>query len=199
MATQIDIIAKSLIALGEKPISDIDEDTDIAQVMRTVYDDLKKGFESSYPWNFTKKTVQLARLTSTPTVVWDYAYQIPSDCLKVLEVYNSTSGEPVTDWDTQYQQILTNYDTVYIVYQADISEPDLPIYFVNFFAAALAEEVCMTITDNVPLKELLYIKAFGNPSDNLIGGLNGMARRLDAMNKPSKIIKLETITDSRLI
>jgi hypothetical protein len=33
----------------------------------------------------------------------------------------------------------------------------------------------------------------------MIGGLNGMARRLDAMNKPNKIIKLDTITDSRLI
>jgi hypothetical protein len=167
--------------------------------MRTIYDDLKKGFESSYPWNFTKKRASLARLIATPEFGWDYAYQIPSDCLKILEIYDSVDGDPITDWDINYQQILTNKEQLYALYQIDVDETDLPIYFVNFFSAALAEEVCMTVTDNNQLKELLYVKAFGNPSDNLIGGLHGMARRLDAMNKPSKVIKLDTLTDSRLI
>ena len=111
-----------------------------------------------YPWVFARKSAQLQPSGEIITG-WDYAYDLPEDCLTVLTVLTEC-GNP-TDYEIAGRRIFANAEAVTIRYTAKITEySKWPSTFVEAYVYLLASEV---LTATIPLGEalqnmLLYLK-----------------------------------------
>lgn len=70
-------------------------------------------------WNCAKKTQQLARNTTAPIIKYDYAYNLPVDCVRVVNVYGDKTGyNPYDRWEIIKESVHTDLDEVYLEYVA---------------------------------------------------------------------------------
>jgi hypothetical protein len=100
-----------------------------------------------HPWNFAIKREELNDSGDTPYYEWDYAFDIPEDCLRVLGT--DFDEYPDVKWKVEGRQILINEDTVNIKYISNsVTEESWDTLFVNYFAAALAEAMSYSLSQN---------------------------------------------------
>ena len=199
MVSKFDICSTALVELGEDTISSFTANTPPSKICGQVYPEYIKYLLSIYAWKFSKKKVQLARLTTAPINEWSYAYQMPSDMLMMHGLFNSSSVGilPQTNYEIFQDQIFTNETTVYIDYQFQPDESNFPPFFTQFAIVAIASKLAMPITDDRGIEELKSLKAFGSPSDNLNGGLFGVAKKLDSLQDPTSAIRADTLLSAR--
>ena len=199
--TGLSICSDALIMLGAAPLSSFTEGTDAAQACDRLYTDLRDSLLSRYPWSWSYQKEQLARLLSTPTNEWQYAYQLPGDMLSGVRALFASSGtneQPLRyGWEIYGDQVFTNLETVYIDYQATVNESKMPNYFVHFLRTAMASELAMVITDQVSKADYFRALAFGTPGENGRGGLFREAMNVDSRGQPPQVIEDYSLVDVR--
>ena len=88
MASAVDICNIGLSSLGAEAqvaaINPPDGSVEAGYCAR-FYPIARKELLEAHAWSFAKKRVELAEVTNTSTV-WEYAYALPSDCLRALRV-----------------------------------------------------------------------------------------------------------------
>lgn len=188
--TKLSICSDALILLGASPLSSFSEGTDAAQICDRVYDDLKDSIIAAYPWSWSFKKVQLARLTSTPASEWKYEYQLPGDALagaRAVFTSNSAGARPVQGgWEILGRKLQTNFESVWIDYQYSPQEFELPTYFVQLLKYAMAADIAETVTDQITKADYFERKAFGSPGENRRGGQMRVCMNIDGANKPTE-------------
>jgi hypothetical protein len=186
--------------LGAAPISSFSNGSDEAQIADRLYDDLRDTLIMQYPYSWTMKKVQLARLATPPINEWKYVYALPGDILgNPKAVFNTSAigGNPVRDFELYSRGLYTNYETVWIDYQF-LPEPSLfPPYFVRLLKTALAAEFAEPVTDQTNKAEYYHQKAFGSFAENMRGGLVRVAINIDGADRPSQQIQEFPISDIR--
>jgi len=199
--TSLSICSDALIILGAQPISSFTEGSDAAQACDRLYPDLRDSLLSRYPWSWSYKKVQLARLATSPVTEWNYAYQLPGDIISgVRALFNTadTFGMPLRyGWELYGDQVYTNEENVYIDYQATVSESKMPYYFVHLLRTAMAGELGMIITDQISKADYYRSLAFGTPGENGRGGLFREAMNIDSRGQPSHVIEDYSLIDVR--
>jgi len=199
--SSLSICSDALILLGAAPISSFTEGTDSAQACDRLYPDLRDNILSSYEWTWSIKKVQLARLATAPTNEWKYAYQLPGDMLSgVIAVFETsgTSQQPLRyGWEIYGDQLFTNLETVYIDYQATVTESKMPNYFVRLLRTAMAAELGLVVTDQVAKADYFRAIAYGSPGENGRGGLFREGVNIDARGSSPKIIEDYSLIDVR--
>lgn len=108
-----------------------------------------------YAWKFARKT---ATLTATTKISgWNYAYKIPSDCLKILAVLN---GDELIEHEETDGVILCNSSgTITARYTKAITDlTALDAVFKDVLCYELAQEIASAITWNSELITLLEQK-----------------------------------------
>lgn len=199
MASKYELCSKALVDLGEDTISSFTDDTSRSRICGLIYPDFIKYLLCLYPWKFNTVKAQLARLSTTPLNEWTYAYQLPSDNLNLIAVYNSSSvgAYPITVFKRAGSTIMTNETSIYIDYQAEVESDNFPYYFAEFAVKAFAAKIAIAITDDQKIAELMHIKAFGNPSDNNNGGEFAVAKRLDSLQNTTSAIPANDLLMAR--
>ena len=120
MTTITDIANRALLAAGaQKQISSLSQDSAEAKAISLVIYDLRERLLRMAPWNFATKTANLIYITSAPGTPentmaattlwqegqpappWNYEYQYPVDCQRMVLVIPSTQtgfagGIPIT-------------------------------------------------------------------------------------------------------
>tara|TARA_X000001382_G_scaffold127491_2_gene115450 strand:- start:5047 stop:5667 length:621 start_codon:yes stop_codon:yes gene_type:complete len=192
--TKLSICSDSLIMLGAAPLSSFSEGTDAAQVCDRLYDDILETILAMYPWTFSYKKVQLARLTDTPVNEWKYNYQLPSDSIgsgvRALFTTESAGARPVNDgWEILEDKLLTDYETVYVDYQFRPSEAVLPTYFIQLIKYWMAWHIAEPVTDQITKGEYYKTLAVGAPSENNRGGAFRQAAIINGQNQPNQVIE----------
>jgi hypothetical protein len=198
--TKLSICSEAMMLLGASPISSFSEGTDAAQIANSLYDDVRDTLLMQYPYSWSVKKVQLARLADAPINEWKYKYALPADILgNAKAVFNSSSvgSRPLRDFEIYSTGLLTNYETVWIDYQFRAEEALMPPYFVHLLRTALAAEFAEPITDQITKADYYHKKAFGNPSENMRGGLVRVAINIDGLDRPSQMIEEFPISDVR--
>jgi len=185
--TKLSICSDALILLGASPLSSFSEGTDAAQICDRLYDDLKDSLIAAYPWSWSFKKVQLARLTSTPANEWKYEYSLPGDTISnIRAVFNSSASgiRPITHgWEILGSVLQTSQETVYVDYQFSPGESVLPTYFVQLLKYAMAAEIAETVTDQITKADYFERKAYGTPGENRRGGYFRVAANIDGASK----------------
>lgn len=199
--TKLSICSDALILLGASPLSSFSEGTDSAQICDRLYDDLKDSLIASYPWSWSFKKVQLARLTSTPVNEWKYQYALPGDRIAgVRAVYRSTQAGvlPIQyGWEIQGEALDSSEETIVIDYQFSPNESVLPTYFVQLLKYAMAADIAETVTDQLTKAEYFERKAFGSPDENRRGGYFRVATTIDGSTNSIDAIEDYTLTAVR--
>lgn len=186
--TQVSICNRALIRCGASRISMITEDVQGAILCNALYDELRDEVLRAHPWNFAIKRVQLAPTATTPEWGYDYEYETPNDCLRVLpDVRDSNEQDGIdhvveADSDGNDKVIRTNESVLNLRYIfRHENESAWDSNFASAFAWKLAYEISYALTQSVTLQaacEKAYIKILAEARS--MDGMEGNAPQLIA-------------------
>lgn len=87
--SRTDVANNALRVIAAQHVTDYDEDTESARQVRGCYEQVVRGQLERYPWFFAKKRTQAAANATAPAWKYAYAYTMPSDFLKLVELEDS--------------------------------------------------------------------------------------------------------------
>lgn len=143
MASSVAAICnRALTFLGANRISSLDDDTVEARLCKEHYEDTLSDLLRSHPWKFAIARASLGLISTTPTYEWDYQYQLPSDCLRVIGM----EGHETDDWTVEGNYLLTNATEAKIKYIKKITTVGL---FDPSFTTVLALDIAILISYSI--------------------------------------------------
>ncbi len=147
MATKLEIVNAAAILIGALTVSAVPGTTKTGITANALYNITRDACLRLHPWNFAIKRDELADSGSEPNYEWDYAFDLPQDCIRVL----GTEYDEYQDikWKVEGKQLLINEDSINIKYISNtVLEDAWDTLFVNFFVAALAEAMSYSLSQN---------------------------------------------------
>jgi hypothetical protein len=187
MASQVSIVNRALVKLGETTVLLITDNVKQARVMAAIYDDTRDAELRANRWKFAIKRAQLSALVETPTFGYAYQYELPDDYLALVQVgefYIRTGMKQRAPWSVEGRRLLTDLAAPlsirYVSRVQDTAQFDA--LFVDSLACRLAMEACEALTQSdtkfqrlaamrdESLKQALRVDAIENPPDELPDG-----------------------------
>ena len=145
--TAITLCSKALVKLGAKSITSFEEDTTEAEVVHQLYEPTLQNLLASYPWRFALTQKTLAHLTESPTSDYQYAFQLPNDCVRVLSAGQNLKSSGIK-YQIVGQKLYTNANEVVLNYIRRPEENTFPAFFVQALIGKLAAEFCLPLTES---------------------------------------------------
>jgi hypothetical protein len=150
------ICNSALIKVGAERIISLDDDNPRAVLMKEQFEKIRDELLYSHPWNFATKRQELALLTTAPDSNFSYQFQLPNDCLRVVE----TDLEGANRWRVEGRKLLCDFSEIHIAFISnDIDYADYTPAFVEALACKIAADVAYSLVQNASLKELLMKEA----------------------------------------
>ena len=144
----------ALSNLGEARIQSLTENSARARACSARIDGVLETVLRMAVWNSALERKLLTQIDA-PLFGWNYTYQLPSDCIKVVEV------EPVSKFHVEKRNILSNETTLYLLYIATPTDTNnLDSLLAEAIAMKLAVEVAETLTSKEGLKQEMAQKYF---------------------------------------
>ena len=182
MASDIDLASNALQMIGADPINSFDDPGAGAAVAKSLYEPLVTALLTRTYWRFAMKKQSLNRLSQTPLNEFQYAFQVPTDCLKIEKVY------PRSFYKIYRDLIYSDQSAISIDYAYRVPTPDMPAYFTLALTYQLASEFSLAVTDNEQ-KNQIYAQKFMEAL--------GAAYSADALQHPQTPIVDSPFTDVR--
>jgi hypothetical protein len=197
-ATQICNLA--LIEVGATLLASFEADqTREGQVARTIWHPCRRLALAHCGWNGAVKFAALTQMEDTTPLLYNYAYEMPDDNVRVLSIHPSNDPDTTVPYRLAYQTgsgddeteyaVLTNTNQAWIRYvfdQQDLSAMSpgfhdiLSFELARKFAAALTKtEAAKELTDKQLRRRLTIAKAIDGQEDfpeKLAEGTWGRAR-----------------------
>lgn len=152
MATgPVQICNSALTRCGANSIISLDENTVEGKLCKLQYQKVKEAFLRSHPWKFAIKRASLAQVSDAPAFEFDYQYQLPVDCLRVV----GTNLYQDTAWTEEGRYLLTNADSVMIKYISNVDEGLFDANAAEALAAMLAYNFSFSLAQSLQLRETL--------------------------------------------
>lgn len=173
MASKVEIANRALTKLGEDRILSLADDTKAARTLNSMFDIVRDAELRRSNWNFAVSRAQLAASTTDPEWGFGYAYPLPADFLKLLDIDGSWSCPAQTDYVTYDNSIfrIENVADVGSCIVTDLAAPlkirytmratDTAKYdpaFVEALACRLAIEACETLTQSGTKKQAAMVE-----------------------------------------
>lgn len=92
MPTKVTICSDSSLLVGGNPIADLTDDTTEARLTSNLFEMVRDDLLRAHPWTFAIKRVDLSPLSTPPEYGFRYAFNCPSDMLRLLSVDNAQMG-----------------------------------------------------------------------------------------------------------
>lgn len=166
MASEVDVANRALTKVGAARITSLSDNQESARVVSSAWDAVRDAELRAHAWNFAIKRDQLAALVTTPSWGYDYEYQLPADCLRILQIDEYFPPVSLTDyrgsseayWQIENGKILTDLAGPLKVRYVSRSENTgtWDALFVEAFACKLAIEVCERLTDSTSKRQLAW-------------------------------------------
>lgn len=190
MASEVQICNLALLKFGNITINSLEDSTEQAQACKELYPLMRDELMSLHEWNFALGRADISsELANTPAFQYDHAYQLPVDCLRVVELYGTQAK-----WAREGNDFLTNQDEeIFIRYiKKATTTGDFSQVFVNSLAVRLAGELVAKIKEdkNMRLELLSELERVILPEAFRINAIEGNRelkqgeKSLDAQNYP---------------
>ena len=152
--SEVQICNMALTKIGVDRIISLDDAVKQAELCKESYPVIRDEFLGSHPWNFAITRTSLAAESTAPS--WGFARQfpLPTDCLRVLEVYTDL------DWHREGNKLLCDETVLYIKYIK--KETDVSKYNPTFSEALschLAAHLCYSLVQSTTLRDQLLNEA----------------------------------------
>ena len=192
MASVVNMCNSALNLIGASTISALTEDTKNARLCNQRYEPVRNRVFRGHNWNCLHKRVQLAQNSTAPVVEYEYAYALPSDCLRVLKIHNGTTDSIKTalDYKLEGRNVVTDEGTVYLIYIALDEDPNnYDAYLREAISYQLAADLAYAITNNATLAKNYLLNADERLRE---------ARFVDATENSLDTVEANEFTDARL-
>lgn len=179
-ANRTDICNQALAHIGQGSIVDFITDLSNAAVQcRLFFDDTLYSLYEDMEWTFTTKRAVLTEpLQNAPLFGFTNAFQLPEDCMIVLEALEDTS-----EWRVEGQTILTNEDSIRILYTYRQGNTlALSSKFREAFSYRLAEKLAMPLTRNLQIMGSMHGLAEQKKSDAMAVDSRQGSRRIEPLD-----------------
>jgi hypothetical protein len=167
MPSAVDICNRALSRVGEARITSLADDSKQARACTSAYAAVRDEVFRAHPWNSAITRTSLAKLSSSPSFGYDDEYQLPADCLRVVEVYDS-----VYPWVVEGKKLLSDEGSPisirYVKREEDPNQWDSLV--ASAVAARLAVELCEELTQsntkhNILQEEYKFILSSARKAD----------------------------------
>ena len=192
MASVVNICNSALNLIGASTISALTEDTKNARLCNQRYEPVRNRVFRGHNWNCLIKRVELAQNSTAPVMEYSYAYALPSDCLRVLRIYNGTTNSIESDLEYKIEgkNVITNQTTVYLVYTSLDTDPNnYDAYLREAISHQLGADLAYAITNNATLAKNLMARADERLRE---------ARFIDSTENSLETIEANEFTNARL-
>ena len=154
MASFVEISSNALRLLGDDPITSLTEDSERARLVNALYEEVRDEVTRAAMWNCAKDRQVLASLATTPAFGWSFYHQLPSTCLRVIDVL---SGDIRIDHEVEGRKIMTDVSSVNLIFLKKITDPnDMDALFIGAYTAKLAAELAEPVTGRRSLAEQMW-------------------------------------------
>lgn len=156
--TPLDVANMAIAILDEAPIDSLDQDIKAARLLNLHFDLTREAELTKYAWVFAILTATVDGTdTGTGDGTYNYAYELPADCLRPLPL--TYDGEPsgvAISWRQEADIIYTDQSSPRIIrYVANLTDPnDWDALFTEVFIAALAIKIALPLTHKTGMLDL---------------------------------------------
>ncbi len=124
MASTVGICNSALIKLGATTIMSLTEGSRNANLCLEQYEKLRDDLLRAHNWNFAIMRARLARLSSAPAFGFAHAWQLPTDWLRTVAVFDSPAGAGAVRYRIEGRRILADAEALWLRYVARIEDPN---------------------------------------------------------------------------
>jgi hypothetical protein len=147
--SDVQIVNLALTGIGAARILDLSDDQETARKCNAVYGLVRDEVLASYPWKFATDQVAMARLVTGPLFGYQYAFQIPSDCLRIVATDLDANGYK---WTRRGETVVTDQPSISIEFIKRIEDPTkFSPAFVTALAARLEADLAYPVSNDVKL------------------------------------------------
>lgn len=167
------IINMALMRVSAQGVNLAFQDSPVAQVAESAYD---RSFEyclSLYTWSFAMRYLVLARSATSPPFGYRYAYSLPGDCMRVLDVRRHGDAGEVSVCAYRHsgprysivgQEIYTDADSLALRYVSNDREMAVSEAFADALAWKIAFEISQYVSQGAA-KAQNYFQLFEQAID----------------------------------
>lgn len=197
MSNPTQIVNLALVRIGAKAIQDIDDtDNRNARQAKILFQPTFEELARAAKWNCLTTRADLAQVSPGPAWGWDYKYQLPSTCYRLLTVNGYDITEAQDGFEIEGREILTNAEECKITYIQDETDPNIwDRSFQAAFVVLLASKLAVQTRQDEQLAERLYAEYSREvlPRAMRIDG-NERRKRLPNLARESKWVKARHIS-----
>jgi hypothetical protein len=154
MASKVDICNLALGRISAPVINAITEKSKEAKMCALYYDTVRKAVLRQHNWNFATEVVALA-LTAVEDAEWDFVYQMPVDCVKVIEIVKPSTAK--IPYKIRGRYLLTDQESANLKYVKNIEDTTLfDDQFIAAFSYRLAADLAMPLTGKQAFQNQMY-------------------------------------------
>jgi hypothetical protein len=147
----VELVNNALIHIGASLITSLDQPTKSAIVAKQIFPSVRDATLRAFTWNCATKQVILAPLATAPAFDWSYAFQLPSDCLRVVSLQEGV------EYEVQNRQIFADSDVLYLTYvfrQEDVSQYDALL--TSAMECRLASALAYSLLESANVRDSLF-------------------------------------------
>ncbi len=150
--SEIDIINRALIEIGDQRIASRTDNNNRARIMNDLYDGIRDELLRECPWNFATQRDTLSADPIAPVYEWATAFAIPADHLYMVSTENNSA------YRLEGNQILSNQEnSLKITYVRRVTDPtEFDTGFVELLIAKLAYKGAKNIAADLALEDRLF-------------------------------------------
>ncbi|ENW15624.1 hypothetical protein L313_2807 [Acinetobacter haemolyticus CIP 64.3 = MTCC 9819] len=169
--TRVSICNAALRMIGERVIASFDEDTELAEHCRDIYDQTRRSILRDHPWSCARKRTILSPVSTHPSFGYNHAFPLPKDYILIVD--------PGTNcYEVESRHILANTNKIRLVYIFDNDNEDTwDSMLSEAMSLKLASKMCKPITGS---------DAAGETAEYNYQKLIKRARSVNAQERPSQ-------------
>jgi hypothetical protein len=122
--SKIDVCNQALLRVGADTIASLDTSSDLdegtvteANLCNIFFDQALEETMRIYPWNCCTQRSIPVKLAEDPLFGYEFAFQLPNDCMRVMNVFDSTDQDKNgIRWVVEGGKILCDYEVIYLKY-----------------------------------------------------------------------------------
>ena len=198
MASEVQICNLALLKFGNITINGFEDGTEQANACKVLYPLMRDEMVAAHDWNFAMTRADISsQLSDTPIFEFDFAYNLPVDCLRTVEFYDSRLRRWVDcnydhyanryhpsqelTWAIEGNELLTNQEEdIFIRYVRRVTTTgNFHPAFVNALAVRLAAELVAKIKEdkNMRVELLTELENVVLPEAFRLNAIEGNRRR----------------------
>ncbi len=193
MSTDVEICSMALSRLGQGAITSLADTDNVSVTCNVHFQQAVDWVLREREWKNAIKRAALATPDGTPVFGWTENYNVPADCLRVLDV-RANNLEDYTENNTRWnhEDGVINCeidDGIKIKYIYRVAAASIESHIVAVIALKLADMICITITNSKKLKEGISMEYKDVLRD---------AAALDGMQGKNRILRSNRLTKVRM-